>query len=276
VKPAKALVAVAVFLTMTTPGLAQAADTDCAFGGPAGTAHVARLSLPRGSDFLDLRISGTPPLTVAGDHADSHLAQGIGILDGRTGALVAARVTFWGTTTRTVVVRVNGTTVAHQELTGPAGPFQHASGTPVPSLTPGSYYAVAFGTDGDPRLPNATWGADLRVGASVSCVPVGDLETFDFDSTSFAGGTDVTGYGAGVVAGARLTISTSRRLVFGLFDAHTQVAGSARLTYSGPTGSGSVQEEIAPFASRAGALTFHADAQGPFPILEVAGVAFSP
>src|SRR4051794_2699991 len=155
------LLVLVLLLAAAHPAPARA-DTRCTFGGPAGTWHVARLDLPRGSDFLDLSITAAPPLTAAGDQADSHLAQAVGLPDARTGRLVAARVAYWGSTARVAVVRAGGRTVVDQELTTPPAPFQHTSGAPVPYLSPGTYYAVAFGSDGDARLPNHPWGAELR------------------------------------------------------------------------------------------------------------------
>src|SRR4051794_29718885 len=151
------LLVLVLLLAAAHPAPARA-DTRCTFGGPAGTWHVARLDLPRGSDFLDLRITAAPPVTATGDQSDSHLAQGVGLLDARTGALVAARVAYSGSTARAAVVRANGRTVADQAVATPPAPFQHASGPPVPYLNPGTYYAVAFGSDGDARLPNHPWG----------------------------------------------------------------------------------------------------------------------
>jgi hypothetical protein len=270
------LLVLALLLITVQPARAGASDTACSFGGPAGSWHVARLELPRGSDSLDLSITAAPPVTAVGGRADTHLAQGIGILDAHSGALVAARVSYWGTTTRTAVVRADGTTLVDQGLTTPPAPFQHSSGWVVPYLRPGTYYAVAFGTDGDARLPNYPWGAELRVRGKASCVPVGIGQVFDFDSTDFGGGSQVTGYGAGVLSGERLTFRTPRRFVFGLLDAHTQLAGTARLAYRGPAGAGVVKDDIVAFTSRAGALAFQADARGAFPIVEVAGVAFTP
>jgi hypothetical protein len=270
------LLVLVLLLAAARPVHAATADTRCTFGGPAGTWHVARLDLPRGSDFLDLRITAAPPLTVAGDQADSHLTQGVGLLDARTGRLVAARVAYWGSTARAAVVRTDGRTVTDQQLTTPTAPFQHTSGAPVPYLSAGSYYAVAFGTDGDARLPNHPWGAELRVSGRASCLPVGSAQVFDFDNADFSGGDQVTAYGAGVMSGERLTFRTSRRFVFGLLDAHTQLAGSARLAFRGPAGAGEVRDDIVAFTSRRGSLSLTADARGAFPVMEVAGVAFTP
>src|SRR4051794_41945974 len=89
------LLVLVLLLAAAHPAPARA-DTRCTFGGPAGTWHVARLDLPRGSDFLDLSITAAPPLTAPGDQADSHPAQGVRLLDAPTGTPRAAPGAPWG------------------------------------------------------------------------------------------------------------------------------------------------------------------------------------
>jgi len=208
----------------------------------------------------------------AGDRSSWHLAEGVAVINASTGALVTWRVASYGSSPRRAVVESSGMQVARQEFTGPDAPFVHQVTAPVPSLAPGSYYLVGFGTDGDRRLPNPWWGAEVHLAENVPCTPVGSGETFDYDQTDFSGGTQVAAWGAGIAQDEHLSFHLARHLVFGLMDVATQVAGSAKLDYEIP-GAKASATQITAFASTDGDYSFTANFAGIFPVTVIAGIA---
>lgn len=264
----------ALLVVVMTGAPAARADTTCTFGGPSPGAQILRIELPQGSDYVSIAFSSQRATVVAGDRTSWHLAQGIGLLD-TDGSLRAWRVSSQGTSPRRAVVEANGTSVARPDYPGPDAPFAHSNSGDVSNLEPGVYHVIAFGTDGTSDLPNAWWGGELRLSADASCVPVGAGDIIDKDHTDFTGGTHAFVYGAGVARDLSLVVQTERKLVFGLMDATTQIAGEAVLTYDLPgLAQGSLRNAIAPFVSQGGALRFSAEYAGPFPIVAISGVAF--
>jgi hypothetical protein len=261
-----------VLAAFAAPGAARA-DTACSFGGPASGFRAMRLALPQGSSFLTMTFTSARPTMLAGDRSSWHFSQGIGVIDESSGELVAWKLLSQGNSPRRAVVEANGMDVARHEITAPDGPFVHQSNGLVPSLPPGTYDVIAFGTDGDARLPNPWWGGEVRVSAAVSCAPLGSGEIVDYDNTDFTGGTQVAAWGAGVAQDVRLSFHTARRLTFGLLDSETQLAGSATLQYSMPGAQDTIENTTVPFVSGAGDYAFDANFSGAFPFVSISGVA---
>lgn len=256
----------------STLGARAAAITTCVFGGPTPGYSAARLELPEGTDFVSIEKHGGRPGRFAGPES-WHLAQGMLIIDAATLDIVSFRVESVGSAPRAVVVDVDGTRVARQEHPGPDGPFYHQAAHPRPGLAPGTYFLVGFGSDGGRAFPNDWWGADVRVGGSHRCTPVGTGEVFDFDQTHFDGGTHAYAGPVGHAEGITLSWETPRQLVVGLMDAAVQAVGEAELDYSMPSASGTIEDEIEPFVSLGGRLDFEARYAGPYPLMLIAGVA---
>lgn len=261
-----------VLAALVAPGAARA-DTACSFGGPTSGFRAMRFVLPQGSSFLTMSFTSARPTMVAGDRSSWHFSEGIGVVDEATGNLVAWKLVSQGNSPRRAVVEAGGSEIARREITAPDGPFVHQSNGLVPSLPPGTYDVVTFGTDGDVRLPNPWWGGEIRVSAAVSCAPVGTGELVDYDNTDFTGGTQVSAWGAGVAQDARLSFHTARRLTFGLLDSETQFAGSATLQYATPTAHDTITNATIPFSSVAGDYAFDANFSGAFPFVSISGIA---
>jgi hypothetical protein len=244
-------------------------------GGPTPGYSVIRFDLPDGADFLGIEAGPGRPMRVADDGKNWHLAQGAFVVNAATFDLEAYRVISSGTVPRRTVVRAEGSTLLDEANVGPDGPFRHTASRPRAGLPPGSYYAIGFGSDGDPRFPNAPWYFDVRVSGRHACTPIGNAQIFDVDHTRFEGGTQIYSHGVGYAEGIGYTmdVPASTDIVVGLMDAAVQAAGEAELRYEMPGGSGDVDDEIEAFVSVAGEHRFEADFHGSFPLILVAGVA---
>ncbi|MHB8512677.1 MAG: hypothetical protein ACYDCC_10915 [Actinomycetota bacterium] len=261
-------------LLCSLPQIARA-NTTCSFGGPTPGFRAMQFSLPSGSQFLTIEFTSSRPTMPVGDRSSWHFAQGIGVIDAATNELVAWKVVSQGSSPRRATIEYNGEQPSvHQEFTGPDAPFTHTSVGLVPSLAPGTYDIVAFGTDGDTRLPNPWWGGFVEVSAPVQCTPLGSGDIIDKDQTDFSGGTQAMVYGAGVAQNETLKVHTDRSLVFGIMDAATQLEGSATLDYSMPGNvQGIVSNSIQPFASTQGDYSFAANYSGLFPLISIDATA---
>jgi len=267
-------VAACVLLGGIVAPVTARADTTCAFGGPSPGFKAVRVDLPKGSDFLNIRFTTARPQRPVGDRSNWHLVQGAAVIDIATGKLVASRVGAWGMSTRRATVEADGVAPGSQSFTGPDAPFEHTLYTRIPNLPAGSYYVIVFGADGDKKTPNEWWGADVSVAGEQRCTALGDGSTFDFDQSDFTGGTQVNVFGPGYAEGVSKSFTTTRRMVFGVLDAQTELVGNAALDYTLPDGTiGHVSEQIVPFVSTGGTFNFRATYQGVFPIVTVTGVA---
>lgn len=265
--------AVALLTALVSP--ARADGTVCLLGGPTPSVSIVRLDLPRGSTFLDLRLTtGWTPAAV-GTSSSWHLAEGLGLLDAR-GHLVAARLRTYGSASRRTVVVLQGSRLVDQDAPGPSAPFVHTSGFTVSGLRPGTYYAVGFGSDGSALPPNGYWTSEVRVSGAVSCRPTGTGSVFDYDNADFVGGSQVSTFGAGYGAAGTLTYSTGRKFTFGLLDSAVQGAGSDRLDFLLPSGRGEVSDALRPFVSGRGTDRFSSSYMGLFPVVAVVGASFDP
>lgn len=254
-------------------GVARADEiTTCVFGSPTPGYRVIKLELPEGTNFLSIEPHGARSTRVTGDES-WHLAHGLIVVNAETLAMEAYRVEAIGSSPRAVVVAADGTAVARQGHPAPDGPFYHTTARPRSGLPAGTYYAIGFGSDGSATQPNEWWGADLRLAGRHRCTTLGAGEVFDIDHTEFRGGTHAYAHAAGIGEDLTYEHTTSRRLVVGFIDAAVQLAGEAEVTYSMPSGSGTINDEIVPFASLGGPLKFDASYSGLYPTILVAGVA---
>ena len=264
------LIAVALLATGLAAVPARAAITTCSMGGPTPGYKAIRLDLPTGTDFVSIEPKGTRVSRVASDSSNWHLAQGIVIFNAQTLEVEAFRVEAQGSGARAVVLPGVGAV----PVSGPDGPFYHTAYRPRAGLPAGTYYAVGFGSDGGPTLPNEWWAVDIRIGGAVSCASAGVGEVFDVDNTEFTGGTQAYAIAAGMAEGIEYELTTSREVVVGFMDAGIQGPGEATLDYSMPGGlEGTIEDEIVPFVSQGGTHAFTGNYQGIYPVLLVAGVA---
>jgi hypothetical protein len=264
---------IGTLMVFAMTGAVARADTSCSMGGPVSGYRALRISLPHGASYADLRFTSSRPTYVAGDRSSWHLAQGVALIDARTRNIITFRVGSWGSSPRRVVIRQNGTDLVRQDVAGPDSPFVHASSTPVQGLLPGTYYAIGFGTDGDRRLPNPLWGAEIKLGADATCISVGTGGVFDYDQTQFAAGTQVSAWGPGFAQQITKSFTSRRQIVFGLMDIAVQGAGSDQLSYSLPgQRTGTLSNRIVPFVAGPGRFTFRASFTGLFPLALVSGV----
>jgi hypothetical protein len=192
-------------------------------------------------------------------------------------ALVASRFVQSGSSPRRAAISVAGHD-QRADVVAPGAPFNHTGGDAPPALPGGAYYAIAFGTDGGRALPNPWWSGELTVEAAVDCTPLSiDTEIFDHDATDFRGGEQVAAFGIGHGSGARLGMRAGDDLVVGMMDAQSQLVGSVRVRYRLPGGGGgSVRDRLEGFAGGPGRYSFTTTYDGVFPLVLVAGVAFSP
>ena len=259
--------------------VARAADeaTTCPMGGPTPGYRVVRLDLPEGSDFLVIQPDGARTARPLSDSNNWHLTKGIYIVNAATLEIEAYRIESIGTAPRALVVGIDGTDVLRQGTVGPDGPFYHTASRPRASLPPGSYYAIGFGSDGGSTLPNDWWAGAVRVEGKHSCAPIGSAQVFDIDQTEFTGGTHVYAQGVGMADGIAHTYEppAGTDLVVGLLDAGVQGPGEAELSFTAPSGTFGVEDEIAPFISGTGAHDFTASYQGAFPLILAAGVSIN-
>jgi hypothetical protein len=255
------------------PSRAAEVTTRCSFGGPAGASSVFRLSLPSGSSFLNLTVTGGRVSRPTGTRESWHLARGVFVVDEASGRVVSHRISSEGSAPRRSVVEADGIPRTEAETPGPDAPFAHTSLVQVPRLDPGSYLVVAFASDGDAALPNDGWGGFVEVSGTPRCEPLGPGRILDVDHTDFSGGTQVSTYGASVIDGASLARDVDGDLVVGLMDASTQVQGEAVLDYVTPGGTGTVEDAIVPFASPGGPFQWTARAHGVSPLIAIAALA---
>jgi len=250
----------------------------CTFGGPAGTFSVAKVSLPAGAPEFAMRIT-TPAQTptqstaLVGGRTSWHLTTAVAVVDARTGRLVASKYVQSGSSPRRMVVAQGGTQVVREDVIGPGAPFNHQGGSGPDSLRSGRYYVLAFGSDGDPRLPNPWWSAEVTFGDATSCVPFdAPGAVYDDDQTDFTG-TQVSAYGAGAGSNLGLTWTCPRRLLFGVLDAATQLAGSSTLSFRAPDGRrGAVINGQLSFTGGRGRYAMTGSYQGLFPLLLATGM----
>lgn len=252
----------------------------CTFAGPAGTASVLRVDLPKGSPSLALRVTtptrlvDTSPQSVASS-GGWHLATQIALLRAGTRALVASRAVQVGSSSRALVLETAGQRVSAAVPAVPA-PFRHVGAVVPAYLSPGSYLLVAYGTDGSPALPNPSWSAEASFGAPVTCTPLRvGVTLLDRDQTAFTGDTQLAAYGAGTGAGAT-SWQTRSRYVVGFVDAATQFAGDAQVLGSLPRGARvEVRNGVRSFASGGGTYRFSASWTGAFPVVLVCAATFT-
>jgi hypothetical protein len=265
-------IVVGAALCCVVPARADLPST-CAFGGPAGTFSVAQMSLPAGAPQLAMRITTpaqtpTEPTALVGGRTSWHLATGVAVVDARTGRLVASRYVQSGSSPRRVVIAQGGTQVVREDVVGPGAPFNHQGGTGPDSLRRGNYYVLAFGSDGDARLPNPWWSAEITFGGTTSCVPF-DVRgaVYDHDQTDFTG-TQVSAYGPGEGSGLGATWTCPHRLLFGVLDAASQLAGSSTLSLRSPDGRRhAVTNALVSFTGGRGRYAMTGSYQGLFPLL---------
>lgn len=261
----------------------SAADsTTCHLGGPAGTASVARIHLPRSTSGIALRVTtpttlGARSSDVVGDRSSWHLATGLTVVRVGSERIAASRFVQSGSSPRRVAVSAGGHDV-RADTVAPGAPFNHVGGFVPPVLPAGDYDIVAWGADGDAAQPNPWWSAQLTVGARVDCEPErAATYVFDRDGTDFSGGTQVAAYGAGYADGTRLRLRLPHGRVVGMIDAERQLAGSVQVGYRSAAGQGGrVTDDLAGFSGTGGRYTFTADYSGAFPVALVSGVVFRP
>lgn len=253
-------------------GSAQA-DTLCSMGGPTPGFKVIKLNLPEGSNYLGIELRASRTTRPVDDGASWHFARGIMVLDSSF-ELIAYRLEHSGVSPKTVAVDVEGQRVV-QDVPGADGPFVHLRQQLVPGLDPGTYYVVGFGVDGDRRLPNEYWSADVRVQGAQSCAGVATGSTFDLNHTDAEAGTQVYAGNVGVAEDASFSYTTGRRLSVGLVDCATQAAGEAVCTVTDADGDvGEVEDDMLPFVSGPGVSTVGFDYEGTFPVVALAGASF--
>lgn len=268
-------VALATLLTAAPAG-AEQPETRCTFQGPVPGFRALRIDLAADSDFLLLELHGQRSPRLLNDESSWHLAEGILVIDAATRDIVAHQVLYSGTAAPVIVAEVEGDEVTRQPVAGPEGPWVHSARKARADLPAGSYYVVAFGTGGPSEGTLAQWwGASIYLRGSHSCHSATPGETFDYDHTRFAGGTQVYAAGAGYAEDISLEFDTERPLVVGLMDAgfQGQSSGSVSLDYDMPGASGSQGRAIVPFVSRAGPHEFRASYRGVHPIIGVTGAA---
>lgn len=273
------LLTATVLVAAASPGAHADPGSSCTLAGPAGSASVVRIDLPRGAPTLAMRIttssalSPTDPSLVGGRNS-WHLATEIALLRLPDGALVAHRELQTGSSPRRLAVSAGGRDT-RADLVGPGLPFKHWGGFAPDFLRPGSYLLVAMGTDGDAAVPNPGWSAEAAFGAPVTCLPAPvRTSVFDLDQSAFRGGTQVSALGPGAGRDTAVTLSVARSWVVGMVDAESQLAGDVTVRLTTPRGTVSVQNALRPFAGRRGRYLLRADWTGAVPLVLVAGVAF--
>jgi hypothetical protein len=276
----RGLLTAAALLAAAMPGVQARADGTCTLAGPAGSASVVRIDLPRGAPSLAMRITTSSALSptdpsLVGGHKSWHLATEVALLRLPDGALVAHRELQTGSSPRRLAVSGGGQD-ARADLVGPGLPFKHWGGFVPDFLRAGSYLLVAMGTDGDAAVPNPGWSAEAAFGAPVACLPAPvRTSVFDLDQSSFRGGTQVSALGPGAGAGTAANLTVAHSWVVGMVDAESQAAGDVTVRLTNPARSVStVHDALRPFAGRRGRYLLRADWTGAVPLVLVAGVAF--
>ena len=272
-KLARSLFCLVVLAASTLSSAHADQGTDCSFGGPTPGWRALKLDLPQGSTFLTLELGSTRVQRGLSGQDDWHLASGIVVVEAQTLALEAFRVSSKGMAPRRAVVDASGERVV-QDVTAPDVPYEHGASGFRNGLPAGSYYVIAFGSDGGPANPNEWWSAGIQVSATVPCTPVGDGGVFDFDQTDFDG-TQVYAPGAGYADSITMQTTMTRQVVVGLMDAETQgrVASNISLDYTTPMAAGTVSQKLIPFVSTAGAHSFTASYTGEYPVINITGAS---
>lgn len=268
------IVVASVMVAMGSLSPAGAASgTSCSFGGPTPGWRAVRFDLTEPSSFLTLELSGSRAPKQGQNDADWHLAQGILVINVATRDLEAYRVSSSGMVARSTVVRHEGESYVHQTTPAVEVPFSHFSARLRDGLPAGSYYVVAFGTDGGKALPNEWWSAGVQIEGKHSCAPIGSGEVFDHDLGDFQGGTQVYSQGVGMAEDTAFSFSTSRSMVIGLMEAQVQVRAlsSMSMDYTTPTRAGTISQAIIPFVSTSGLYAFQASYSGVYPNIAIAG-----
>ena len=257
----------------------EAAST-CSVAGPANSASVERVVLPRGAPSLAMRITTSSALSpsdpsLLGGRKSWHLATEIALLRATDGAVVAYRMLQKGSAPRRLAASAGGRDV-RADLLGPGLPFKHSGGYVPDYLPAGSYLLVAWGSDGDPALPNPGWSAEVTFGTATPCLPSRvRASVFDLDQSAFHGGTQLSAVGPGVGSGTAATLAVTKSWVVGMVDAQTQLAGRVRVKVTTPHRKvTTVENALRPFAGRHGRYLLQADWTGAVPLVLVAGVAF--
>jgi hypothetical protein len=274
VKVRRVLTAALLVAGATTGAHADPVGT-CTLAGPAGSASVVRIDLPRGAPSLAMRITTSSTLSptdpsLVGGRKSWHLATEVALLRLRDGALVAHRELQTGSSPRRLAVSAGGQDL-RADVLGPGLPFKHWGGFVPDFLGAGSYLLVAMGTDGDAAVPNPGWSAEATFGAPVACLPATVRSSvFDLDQSAFRGGTQVSAVGPGAGRGTAATLPVAQSWVVGMVDAETQGPGDVTVR----VGSLTVRDALRPFSGRRGRYHLHADWTGAIPLVLVAGVTF--
>lgn len=233
-----------------------------------------KLELPQGSSYLGIELKAARTTRPVDDGASWHFARGIMVLDAAMEP-VAYRLEHSGVSPKTIVIDAEGERVA-QDAPGPDGPFAHLKQQLVPGLAPGTYYVVGFGVDGDRRLPNEFWSADVRAQGVQSCTSVAVGETFDLNHTDADAGTQVYAANVGIAEDASFTMTSARNVSVGLLDCATQLTGTAACTVTNAAGEPvSTEDEMVPFVSGPGTSTVGFSYDGTFPVVALAGASFN-
>jgi hypothetical protein len=269
----RALVVVAMLIGAVAQGSASAETiTLCPLSDFTPSFRAVRFDVPNGASFFSIESHTTRPARIS-DDGNWHLAGGVVVVNADTLALEASRVETFATDPRGVVVRTAVADGGRTAVFTPDTPFYHSASRPRAGLAAGSYYAIAFGTDGGSQGPNEFWSYDVRVSGVHACTSVGSGTVFDIDHTEFSGGTQVYAPGVGTAESITYAFDTDADLVVGLMDADAQADGEATLDYAMPLGSGTVHKTITPFVSTAGTHSFSAGFTGLAPEVLIAGVA---
>ena len=277
---ASLLLAAALTGAALVPAAQAEANATCTLAGPAGSASVVRVDLPRGAPSLAMRITTSTALsptdpTLAGGRSSWHRATQVALLRLRDGALVAHRELQLGSSPRRLAVSGADRDV-RADLVGPGLPFKHTGGFVPDFVGTGAYLLVAMGTDGSSAVPNPGWSVEAVFGSAVSCLPATvPSSVFDLDQSAFTGGTQVSALGPGAGQGTTAALSVRHSWVVGMVDAQSQAAGDVTVKVAGPRRTTStVHNALRPLVGRRGAYRFAADWTGAVPLVLVAGVAF--
>ena len=242
-------------------------------GGPTPGFKVMKLDLPQGSSYLGIELKAARTTRPVDDGASWHFARGIMVLDAAL-TPVAYRLEHSGVSPKTVVIDAEDQRIA-QDVPGADGPFVHLKQQLVPGLPPGIYYVVGFGVDGDARLPNEFWSADVRAQGVQSCVSVATGETFELNQTDADAGTQVYAANVGVAQDASFGLTSPRAFTVGLLDCATQLTGTAACEATNADGDTvAAEDDMVPFVSGPGSSTVGFSYEGTFPVVALAGASF--
>lgn len=233
-----------------------------------------KFTLTEPTPFLTLELSGLRTQRQGQGEANWHLVQGIFVVNAANMQIEAYRISSSGMVARRAIVRPEGEDVVNQGIAGVDVPYFHDAARLRDGLPVGTYYTIAFGSDGDRALPNEWWSAGVQLEGAHSCAPVGAGEVFDHDLTDFKGGTMAYANGVGYARDTAFSFDSGRPVVIGLMEADSQIRAASHITldYQTPTTSGTVEERIVPFISTAGTFSYTANFEGYYPKVAIAGV----